>query len=356
MAVNYTIGGVDTTFIAVDQLAAFADYGQRTNQWLTDTFFPRRVDIEGKKVPVALLNLDQPIAPYVSPCVEGRPIKETGTANVQLLPAAYLKPKSTITPCTVYNTALLAHLRDLGVIGTGGKLSYSESLQVAQVEKFNFNHNAVDNRIALMAAEALTTGKIIIESDDHERVEIDFGRDAALTFAPTLVWTNPAATVIADIQAMVDLVIQYGQVMPRVAVMSSAVFNAALGNAAFKAEFVAPYPTVAPMGVTKFVDGREAQFMGTFGGIDFWVYDASITHDGVTTRFIPADSFYLIGDTNGVVAFTQIENLDAYGETMEYFDSMWPNKDPSAIFLMTESAPLTVLNNPNAVAGGVDFI
>jgi len=355
MAVTYTIGGVDSTLIDVQDLAVVNDQSPKVNKWLSEIFFPRRVEFQDDKVAVANLNLDNPVAPYVSPCVEGRPIKENGTANVQFLKPAYLKPKQTITPCTVYNTAIVAMLRDAGIIGSG-KLTRTESLIVAQVEKYRSNHDAIDNRIELMAAEALTTGKLIIESDDFKLNEVDFGRNVALTFAPTVLWSNPAATVIADIQAMVDLVVQYGQVMPRVAVMSSAVFNAAIANEAFKAAFIAPYTTVAPMGVTRFVDGREAQFMGSFGGIEFWVYDASITNDGVTTRFIPADGFYLIGDTNGVVAFTQIENLKAYGQSMQYFDSQWYNEDPSALFIMTESAPLPVLNNPNAVAGGINFV
>ncbi|HEY4712922.1 MAG TPA: major capsid protein [Aquirhabdus sp.] len=355
MAVTYTIGGVDTTLIAVDQLAAFADFGQTVNHWLTDMFFPRRVDITDTKVPVALLNLDNPIAPFVSPCVEGRPIKESGTANVQFLQPAYLKPKSTITPCTVYNAAVVARLRELGLIGAG-KLSYAESLQVAQVEKLRLNHDSIDNRIELMAAEAFTTGKITIQSDDIKLNQVDFGRDASLTFSPTVVWTDPAATVVADIQLLVNRMIAKGNIAPRMAVMSSAVFNAALTNAAFKAAFITPYAGVSVVGENRFIDGRSAQFMGSFGGIEFWVYDASITHDGTTTRFIPADGFYLVGDTNSVIAYTMIENLEAYGESMQYFDSMWYNKDPSALYLLTESAPLPVLNNPNAVAGGVDFV
>lgn len=355
MADTFTINGVDTTLIPIRNVVSFFDGSNTVNHWLTDTFFRRRVDVNDKLLAVGTLSLDNPVAPYVSPCVEGRPMRDRGSANVQNLRFAYLKPKRAITPCKVYNKAVVANLRNQGIVGDG-ILSHEEALVVAQVEAVQQNHVAVDNRIELMAAEVLTTGKLVIESDDFEHYEIDFGRNAALDYSPAIAWDDVGATPVADIQEMVNLITTYGQVMPRVALTSSAVYATLIANADFKAAFQAPFQGVSAELVPNFVDGRNAQNMGTHGGIQFWVYDAAVISNSVTTRFIPADGFYLIGDFNGVVAQGMIENLHAYGQAMKYYDRQWYNEDPSVIFAMTESAPLTVLNNPNGVVGGRVFI
>lgn len=355
MSVTYSVAGADITLLDIGQLAMLHDNSRPVDTWLLDTFFPRRASFARKDVPIAELDLDAPVAPYVSPCVEGRPIKENGTADVKYVKPAYLKPKMTITPCTVLDSALVNRLREAGAISRG-TLTDQDLFLIDQVQKYKTLHDSIDNRRILMAAELLTTGKIVIESDDFVKYEVDYGRDASLNFSPSTVWSDVGALIVDDINTMVSLLIAKGNAAPTVALTSTSVFNAMLKNTQFKASFIAPVEQVQIAYTPQLIDGMKAQYRGMIGSVQIWVYDAVIKTGGATTRLIPNDFFALISDMNGVLAHCAIQNLKAFGQPLDYFDDQWYNPDPSALFMMTESSPLVVPSNPNGVVGGVDFI
>jgi hypothetical protein len=52
---------------------------------------------------------------------------------------------------------------------------------IAQIETVKRNHDSIDNRKILMAAE-LVVRKVVLESDDYSRNVVSFGRDASLAF------------------------------------------------------------------------------------------------------------------------------------------------------------------------------
>lgn len=359
MSIKVNIQGQEVQILDETQLALVNNKTKPVDNWLLDTFFGRKVSFNGKDaVPLDELETSQPLAPFVTPMAQGKPIVAQGDFERKYVKAAYLKPAGVVTPDTVYDTALLAQLTEAGVIGrSNGMLSKAEQLRVAQIGVFNRLRQSINNRKTLMAADILTQGKTVCVGDDYPSYLIDFGRDPALNFTPSVTWEKENATPVTDIETMNDLLIEKGGSAATVALMSSAVFNALSKNAEVKERFREPLASTAPSAFApQFNRPDVPQYRGELGGIQFWTYDLAHRLNGTVSRFIDAKGFYLIADTQGYQAQCEIKHLDAYGQALEYYDYQIIERDPSAIKLISESSPLIVPSNPNGVAGGKGFI
>jgi Phage major capsid protein E len=331
------------------------------DSWLLDTFFPRRVNFDKDYINLGDIETEEPLAPFVAPCVEGRPISSQGTANVTTIRPAYLKPKESITPCTIYNSSIFNVLKEAGVIASGGgQLSQSDQLVLDSFEKQARLRRSVDNRKRLMASELLTTGKIRIISDDQPLIEVDFGRSATAAFVPATGWHLPASTPVQDINNMLELSYNLTGSPATHVLTTTKVWNALLKNQDFNDTFVKPFAGIAvPYIQTMNPNPTAAQFRGYLpgGNVAIWTYDATYKNGGVLKRFIPDTFFGVISaGGGGTLAHCAIQNLDAFGQPLEYFDSMWKQPDPSAIFMMCESSPMVIPSNKNMMVGGSGFV
>ena len=357
MPQSFVINNAPLELLGVDELALIHSNYAPMDTWLLDKLFPRRKSFTTSTVPVAELETESDIAPLVAPQIPGKPFDRTTAIQVQHLNPAYLKPKNQITPATAWDTALLARLRDSNIISTGSnQLSTSEQYVIAQIETMKRNHDAIDNRKILMAAELVTTGQIILESDDYTKNVVSYGRDASLAFTPANAWDQVGATPVEDIDTMAQRMLDEDGGEAKMILTTGKVWSVLEKNADFKAKFVAPYAGISVPYRPELNASRSAKFKGYLGDIEIWTYDATYKNKGQTKRFIPQDYFALIADNNGYVTQCKIENIHANGLALEYFDRQWYEEDPSGIMLLTESAPLVVPSNKNGICGGTGFI
>jgi len=357
MPQSFVINNAPLELLGVDELALIHSNYAPMDTWLLDKLFPRRKSFTTSTVPIAELETESDIAPLVAPQIPGKPFDRTTAIQVQHLNPAYLKPKNQITPATAWDTALLARLRDSNIISTGSnQLSTSEQYVIAQIETMKRNHDAIDNRKILMAAELVTTGQIILESDDYTKNVVSYGRDASLAFTPANAWDQVGATPVEDIDTMAQRMLDEDGGEAKMILTTGKVWSVLEKNADFKAKFVAPYAGISIPYRPELNASRSAKFKGYLGDIEIWTYDATYKNKGQTKRFIPQDYFALIADNNGYVTQCKIENIHANGLALEYFDRQWYEEDPSGIMLLTESAPLVVPSNKNGICGGTGFI
>jgi hypothetical protein len=357
MPQSFVINNAPLELLGVDELALIHSNYAPMDTWLLDKLFPRRKSFTTNTVPIAELETESDIAPLVAPQIPGKPFDRTTAIQVQHLNPAYLKPKNQITPATAWDTALLARLRDSNIISTGSnQLSTSEQYVIAQIETMKRNHDAIDNRKILMAAELVTTGQIILESDDYTKNVVSYGRDASLAFTPANAWDQVGATPVEDIDTMAQRMLDEDGGEAKMILTTGKVWSVLEKNADFKAKFVAPYAGISVPYRPELNASRSAKFKGYLGDIEIWTYDATYKNKGQTKRFIPQDYFALIADNNGYVTQCKIENIHANGLALEYFDRQWYEEDPSGIMLLTESAPLVVPSNKNGICGGTGFI
>lgn len=357
MAQTFEVSGAPLELLDVGELAMMHRAYKPVDTWLIDTFFPQRKAFNRKDVPIAELDIKSDIAPLVSPDFAGKGFDPTTAIQVDFVLPAYLKPKNQVKPQESFDIALLARLRDAGVISTGSnQLSLQEQYMLAQMEVMKRNRDSIDNFKVLMAAEYLTTGTITLESALYKKNVVSYGRDSALTFTPATPWDQTGATPVTDIETMIQIMIDNFGGSPVKILTTNKVWSALSKNAEFKERFVSPYAGInVPYNPTLNVsDG--AQFKGRIDTIEIWTYDAMYRTKAGTQRLIPEDFFALVADTQGFITQCRIENIEANGMASDYFDSQWLEKDPSAIHLMSESAPLIVPSNKNGVCGGTGFI
>ena len=95
---------------------------------------------------------------------------------------------------------------------------------------------------------------------------------------------------------------------------------------------------------------QPATFVGTFGaGIDAYVYNGTFQNDDGSLAQImdPRDMVLTAPGVEGVKAYGAILDEDADLQPIDIFPKMWSEKDPSARFIMSQSAPLMIPVNPN---------
>ena len=357
MPQSFVINNAPLELLGVDELALIHSNYAPMDTWLLDKLFPRRKSFTTSTVPIAELETESDIAPLVAPQIPGKSFDRTTAIQVNHVTPAYLKPKNQVTPATAWDTALLARMRDAGIISTGNnQLNSAEQYMIAQVETIKRNHDSIDNRKILMATELVITGQIILESDDYTKNVVSYGRSASLAFTPAIAWDQAGAKPVDDMDLMAQRMLDQDGCEPKMILTTGKVWSVLEKNADFKAKFVAPYAGISIPYRPELTASRSAKFKGYVGDIEIWTYDATYKNKGQTKRFIPQDYFAMIADTNGYVTQCKIENVHANGLALEYFDRQWYEEDPSGIMLLTESSPLVVPSNKNGICGGTGFI
>lgn len=357
MPQTFNIDGAPLELLDVGELAVIHSNYKPVDKWLLDKLFPNRPLFTRNDVPLAEISSDHDLAPLVSPKNAGKSFDTNQSGEVRYIKPAYYKPKNQITPTDTFEIALLERLRSAGIISTGNqKLSDQERMIVSQIAVMKRNHDAIDNSVLLMAIQLLTKGKYVLQSDDYERNDVDFRRDASLQYMPVTQWNTAGAKPVDDIKRMIERQLDADGGEAKVSLMSSSVWQSLWNNEEFKKEFITPYAGISVPVDPSFGVKRSATLKGTFDGIEFWTYDETYRHKNQVKRLIPKDFFGLVSDTNGSVAHCKINNMLAQGSAQQYFDRQFYVEDPSAIFLMTESAPLVLPSNKNGVVGGSGFI
>lgn len=357
MSVSFTFQNAPVELLDIPQLVLLTDTTKKVDTWLMDRFFPQRVSYSKKEVPVGELNTATPLAPFVSPNVAGRQINVAESGKVAFVKPAYLKPMVTIVPSDVQDSALVSQLRRYGIVATGSnRLSDAELLLIDQAQKAIYLRQSIENRKLLIARDVLLYGKTTFASADFPSYTVDYNRDAACNFAPLVKWNLANATPVQDMQSMINISVEYAGVAPNLALTSSKVFNALIQNDEFKEKFIKPYASISVPITPTFDDPAKPQFRGTVDNVQIWTYDGTHNMNGSIERFIPEDFFGMISDANGWMAHCAIQNIEAFGQALEFFLTQWQEKNPSSIQMLAESSPLAVPNNKNGLVGGRGFV
>lgn len=357
MSQTFTFQNAPVELLDIPQLVLLTDKTKKVDTWLMDKFFPQRVSYNKKEVPVGELKTATPLAPFVSPNVAGRQINVAESGKVSFVKPAYLKPMVTVVPGDVQDTALVSQLRRYGIVATGSnRLSDAELLLIDQAQKAIYLRQSIENRKLLIARDVLLYGKTTFASSDFPSYTVDYERNAACNFAPLVKWNQANATPVKDIQSMINISVDHANVSPNLALTSSKVFNALIQNEEFKEKFIKPYASISVPITPTFDDPSKPQYRGTIDNIQIWTYDATHNMDGSAERFIPEDFFGLVSDANGWIAHCAIQNIEAFGQPLEFFLDQWQEKNPPSIQMLAESSPLAVPNNKNGLVGGRGFV
>ncbi len=316
--------------------------------WLT--FFPRQINFETEEIFFDKVDQDyRRLAPLVVPNVQGQIMGMGGYSSLSFKPA-YVKPKHAVDP------NMLIERRAGEALGTGS-LSQAQRRDAAIAEILRLHDALLTNRNEWLAARALIDGSVTLSGDNYPTTTVNFQRHSTLTYTLTsgARWSQGTATPIADIMAArVNANNRSGAVIRRV-VFGGTAWDYFTARVDLKALMDRNYGGLN-VNVQRQADGFEGQeYMGTYGGvfgggqIELWVDRSKFVDEtGTEQFFLNQKDVVGFSDVEGVRCFGAIKDIDAGLRAIERFPKMWRQEDPSAEFLMTQSAPLMVPKKPNA--------
>lgn len=316
-----------------------------TPSFLLDTYFPGTQIENAEEIHFDIVKGGRRLAPFVSPVVAGKVMSNRGFQTKTFKPA-YVKPKFVWTP----NRAL----KRMAGEPMAGMLSPWQRLQALLAQDLLEQKDMVRRRMEVMASEAMRTGKVTVAGDQYPTTVVDFGRDAALTFALTGInrWGQSGIDPRKLLKEWAQLVLKKSGVFPRDVTMDMDAWNTFCAADSVKGHLSLlasagqlPINQSAP-------DVEGAMFMGSLDGFNFYVYSAWYEDDAGSIQPMLQTGTVLMGSRGmqGVKAFGAIQDEEAGLQAQEYFTKSWVDKDPGARQIMTQSAPLVV---PQNVDGGL---
>jgi len=317
--------------------------------FFTETFFSNDQEILISELPDAY----RVMAPFVLPSEQGKPIFKAKAEKVKSITPPYIKPKDAVRPQDARTPRPSEILRR-------APLTLQERFNLRVAEVMAFHLRAIKMTEAWMAARGFIDGRVTIKYDRDQgqpnpEVILDFGRDAGHTVVLSAAfWSDPDHPILDDIQTWANTM--------RLATRGGFPSQLWLG-----AE-VAPFfnknkQVIAEMDTT--VRGNQVNVqtgiirydepitrLGTVGaGIEVFVYKDEVENDnGVMVDLLdPKDILLVAPGARGVRAYGAIYDVDAMDEAtaIDIFPKMWPNPDPSVIYLMHQSSPLPIPLRPN---------
>lgn len=309
-------------------------------RFIFDLFFSTaRVTFDTEEIMFDKLKTSRRVAPYVSPLVAGRARTIRGSEARSFKPA-YVKPKAAINPSAALK-------RRPGEV-IGGALSPAERFDRILVQELEDQENEIRRREEMMAIELLSTGKIVVESADFPKMEIDFARPSGNTksLSGATRWGQSGVKPFDNIKTWAGEVHDASGAHPNLVIMGPGAAAKFLADADLAKNLDNRRQAGGEFdlfGAVTGAPGTEAVFLGRTAQFEFWQYQQKFVNDaGQLANMFP---------TEGVLmASTGVEGYGCYGaildtgslQAAERFPKMWEEKDPSVMLAMTQSAPLPV--------------
>jgi len=318
--------------------------------WLK--WFPQQINSQTERIYFDEVDLNEfRLAPFVSPNVQGKPMRSKGYSTKSFRPA-YVKPKHIVDP-----TRSIPRRPGEAFLGS---MSLQARMDAIIADNLRRERQMIENRWDWMACQALVTGEVVVEGDDYPSVTVDFGRDASLTtvLSGATLWTASTATVMADIQA---------SRLASFRLSRSPVNTLIFGLDAWAAFLDKSHDDVQDL-LNVLIRGNESLFnasnmndgspynyqgsmvgTGGIGRLDMWTYSNFYEgDDGVGVPYFDPGTVVGLGNAiMGAQCFGAIMDRGAQMQALSMFPKMWDEDDPSVTYTMTASAPLMVPARPN---------
>ena len=307
---------------------------------LRTLFFPKRKYFNSEKIDLDKVTRKNKKAPFVSPLVQGVVRRIKGHSTLSVYPA-YVKPKNTLEPSDLqtrlpgedYNTPLSpAQRRDAIMmqmaIDQSGEIDVTEEYMCAQIVKY---------------------GKIIIKSEQYPANEIDFGRnpDNTIILAPGTKWTEVDK---ADYDMYAKLTDYMGRAKNPVTMMlmNQNTYAVWSGFASVKEKLETRRGSESRLETAAF-NGELFVMMGKYGSVEVWVYTGTYDEgDEELMFFEDGDVLFSSSGAQGTMAYGMIHDKKANYAALERFPKEFEEDDPAGEYMMTQSAPLSVPEDPNS--------
>jgi len=258
---------------------------------------------------------------------------------------AYVKQKDPVDPGRV--------LKRVAGEAFTGVLTPQQREDLIVADYLQEHRTRIDRRKEWMAAEAIINGQVTVVGEDYPAVTISFGRDAAMAKNLTGAqrWSEATSNPLEDIETWQQEMHRKCGYTPTRITMGINAWNAFKKHPAIK-EYLETRrggTTVIETGPGK---GLPWQYRTTLdsAGLEVWTYnDIYEDASGNQVNFLNQDTIVFTSPAiDGVRAHGAIMDRRAGYVATELFSKMWEQEDPSALFIMSQTAPLMIPTRPNA--------
>jgi len=316
------------------------------NYWLS--FFPTTLNFTTETIDFSQLNDVRKLAPLVVPTAQGVPIYSAAERLVQVKPA-YVKPKDPVTA-----TRMIRRAAGLGELGQLVPLTPQQRYQAIVADIIRQHRFAIERRWEWLAAGAIIDAKNILEDERYPRTVVDFQRNAAQTvvLGAGARWGDAGVSILDNVAAWRSTArrARFGGVTNRLTIGTD-VWDVMRHDPEIKELLNTQYRSGANVNLSLgMLEGLEVERVGNIETLEVYVYsDYYQQPDGTVVPYMSPKDIVLTGpNVRGVRCYGAIQDIGANLQPLSVFSKMWNEEDPSATFIMTQSAPLMVPINPNA--------
>jgi hypothetical protein len=319
---------------------------EKSNFWLS-RYFPAAMTFDSEYIEFEKVSNGRKMAPFVSPMNKGKVLADRGSSVLRLKPG-YIKPKHALDP----NKTMVRRPGEM----IGGSMSPGGRADAIMMSYLQDQRDIIERRWEWMAAKAIMDGAVTIGGDEnYPESLVEFGRDAGHTVVKTLGarWGDSGVSIRNDLTSWVNTIRKAKFSGPVTdLIVSPTVYDVMMtsSNSDLKDLLDTNYRGSNDSLNRSVLNGDTAQVVGTLGGfLNVIVYQDWFEDDtGNAQSFLADNEIILTGpNVQGVRCFGAIMDNKAGFAPTPIFTKMFEEEDPSAVFLMSQSAPLMVPVNPN---------
>lgn len=323
-----------------------------------DNFFPNGYQSTSEEIVFEEIDTQRKLAPFMLANEQGKPIYGRKGSQTRSFKPAYTKPKDAVRPSEMLKRQP-GELLSAQLGGSG--LSPQQRYDAEVVRITQFHRASIMNTWNWMAARAILDGMVTINygrdaGAAHPSVVVNFGRADAhtVTLGAGSRWGEAGVSILDNIQAWADVMgaARFGGVPTRL-IVGSAAWAVMRKDAELLKHMdltVRGSNVNLERGLVMTSVEQPATYVGTLGaGLEVWVYTGTFQADDGTLVPVMNSKDVLLASpgVDGVKAFGAILDADADLNAIDIFTKMWREPDPSATFIMSQSAPLMIPANPN---------
>lgn len=318
---------------------------QPINSFWLNLVFPSVQTFPDEFIDFDIVDKGRRVAPFVAPNVAGKPMKSKGFDTRRFKPA-YLKPKHVLDPSRV--------LKRRAGEAYAGTQTPEQRRNAIIGDILREQREMIERRWDIMAAQAVIDGQAVISGEDYPSVTISFGRAAGntVTLGSGARWGDSGVKPLDNLQTWADTVYANSGYAPTDVIMGSAAWAAFRVDTDVQKQLEMRRGSVQDeLNLSPEVLAPVA-YKGQVGAFRVWVYKDWYENDaGANVEILDSKAVIMLNPqaVEGVRAFGAILDARAGYQAVPIFSKGWLNEDPSAEFIMSQSAPLMIPTRPNAV-------
>jgi hypothetical protein len=265
-----------------------------------------------------------------------------------------VKPQDTLSPSEAF-------VRQAGET-LGGSATPAQRRDSIVATKLREQFDSVMRRMELMASSALITGQNIVEGEDYPRVVLDYGRAAELglanpanTLTGAARWNQAGSKIASVIRASSTEAVRRGGSWTPNIILDVDAADAFLDHADVQKKLDTRNLDAGQIREVA-AQGEGLTPLGVYASFNIWLYVGYYYDEaaGDDAALFSGGHVVGVGDIAGVEGYAAIQDWDAIAEyptglvPEAIYPKMWVEKNPSALILQSQSAPIVYPRRPNA--------